>query len=109
MLTAIRPVRFRDQSSARRRLITLFQELGFGRVQNLAVRDGNPILDPSPMITREIKFAAENGVRPEAVLDDFALKAQHLDLFRLFDDIRDGVIAEITVRHGLPFTAEIAE
>ncbi len=93
---------------ARKRLLDLLQRINFGRLEGLLVRGGDPVLTPLPRVVREYKFAAENGPRPEAGLADFALKAQHRDLFRLLDEVGDGTIAVLTVKHGLPFQAEVA-
>ena len=96
-----------DLSPARRRLLTLLQTVNFGRVEGLIVRGGEPVLDPLPTVTREIKFGGENGPRAEARRADFALKDQVRDLFRLLDEVRDGVIPILVVKHGLPFQAEV--
>lgn len=95
-------------SPARRRLVELLQEINFGRLLNLEVRAGEPVLDPPPETVREYKFAGENGARPEAARPDVALKAQHLDLMRLLDEIRDGSVAELSCKHGLPFSCELS-
>ncbi len=59
-----------------------------------------------PRIVVEYKFAGENGPRPEAARSDFALKNQHLDLFRLFDRLQDQEFAMLRVLQGTPFTCE---
>lgn len=94
-------------SPARHRLLGILQNLNFGRLEGLVVRAGEPVLDPMPRVVREHKFGGENGPRPEARRGEFALKDQHRDLFRLLDDLGDGVIAVLTVKHGLPFHAEL--
>ena len=94
-------------SPARRQLVAFFQEWNFARVENLVVRDGEPVLDPRPLVIREYKFGSENGPRPEASLDNFVLKPQVLDLFRVLDEVRDGTIGVIVLKHGLPFSAEL--
>ncbi|MFO0804405.1 MAG: hypothetical protein U0791_14940 [Gemmataceae bacterium] len=94
-------------SPARGRLLALFQKWNFARVENLVIRRCEPVLDPFPRVIREYKFAAENGPRPEARLTDFALKPQLVDLFRLMDEICDGTIPLLTLKHGLPFSAEL--
>ncbi|OWK39416.1 hypothetical protein [Fimbriiglobus ruber] len=81
--------------------------LNFGRVEGLIVRGGDPVLSPRPCIVREFKFAGENSPRPEGGLATFALKKQHLDLFALLDSIGDGMIHVLTIKHGLPFHAEL--
>jgi hypothetical protein len=94
-------------SPARRRLLTLLQQLNFGRVEGLDVRGGEPVLDPMPQVVREHKFGGENGPRPEAACGDFALKDQHLDLMVQLDRIGDGTITTLVVKHGLPFQADL--
>ncbi len=95
-------------SPARRRLIELFQEWNFARFERLSLRQGEPVLDPLPRIVREHKFGGENGPRPEARLEDFILKPQVVDLFKLLDEIGDGTIDVIVIKHGLPFSCELA-
>ena len=94
-------------SPARQRLVELLQRLNFGRIENLQVRGGEPVLDPLPRVTREHKFAGENGPRPEAARADCRLKSQVADLMHLLDDIGDGTIAVLSVKHGVPFHAEL--
>jgi len=94
-------------SPARRALVAVLQRLNFGRVEGLVVRAGEPVLDPPPRTVREHKFAGENGPRPEAGLPDFALKPQVLDLMGVLDALGDGTIAVLSVKHGLPFAAEL--
>jgi hypothetical protein len=96
-------------SQARRRLLELFQQANFGRVENLVVRDGEPVFAPPPRIMREIKFGGENGPRRECNLDDFRLKSQVVELFSFFDELQNGTIEVLDVKHGLPFRLIVAE
>lgn len=98
-----------DLSRPRRRLIELFQELNFGRVEGLVVRRGEPCFDPPPRAVREVKFAADNDPRPERAAPDFRLKAQQVELIALLDRVGDGTVEVIECRHGLPFRATVAE
>lgn len=93
-------------SPARRQLLELLQKLHFGRIEGLVVRGGEPVLDPAPRLVKEIKFGSDNSPHPAAAKSDFALKPQHRDLFALLTAVGDGVIAVVTVKHGLPFHAE---
>jgi hypothetical protein len=95
-------------SPARQELVALLQRTNFGRIEGLQVRGGEPVLDPMPRVTREHKFCAENGPRPESGRADYKLKNQVRDLMQLLDSIGDGVIAVLTVKHGLPFHAELS-
>lgn len=94
-------------SPDRRRLVELCQRLNFGRIEGLEVRGGEPVFDPQPRTVREFKFAGDNGPRPESRRADCALKDQVGDLMRLLDAVGDGVIETLTVKHGLPFLAEV--
>jgi hypothetical protein len=87
----------------KRRLLEIMQTLNFGTIESLAVASGKPVLDPPPKITREVKFGAENGARPESSFEDFVLKVQVRELFDAIFEIGDGVIDRIEIRHGLPF------
>jgi len=93
-------------SPAWQALVALCHRLNFGRILDLTVRGGEPILDPPPLAMKGVKFGGDNGPRPEAALPDFPLKAQHLDLIHHARSVGDGVICEITVKHGLPFGGE---
>jgi hypothetical protein len=82
------------------------QRLNFGRIENLEIRGGEPVLDPVPRVVREHKFCADNGPRPEAGRD-CVLKNQVGDLMHLLDNLGDGTITVLSVKHGLPFHAEL--
>jgi hypothetical protein len=94
-------------SPSRRQLVELCQRLNFGRIEHIEVRGGEPVLDPQPRVVREHKFCSDNGPRPESRRADCALKDQVADLMRLLDAVGDGVIETLTVKHGLPFHAEL--
>lgn len=90
-------------SPGRKRLLELMQRVNFGRIENLCVRDGEPVLDPPPRVVHEIKFSGENGPRPEAGIGDFVVKAQIVDLLAHFDRLRNATIEVLTIKHGLAF------
>lgn len=95
-------------STARRKFVELLQTINFGHIENLHLRDGQPILEPLPTIVNEIKFCAENGPRSERSAPDFLLKAQVVELFEHFDRLGTSTIALIEVKHGLPFKMLVA-
>lgn len=96
-------------SRSRAAFIELMQRVNFGRIEGLAIRSGEPALDPPPTVVREHKFAGENGPRPELKIDDFLLKRQVVELFDYFDELQDGVIDVIEIKHGLPFRMAVRE
>ena len=98
-----------DLSPAGVRLVELMQGINYGRVEDLAVRRGEPVLDPPPRVIREIKFGGENGPRVEVGKPDFTLKAQVRDLFAQLEALGDGVIPCIEIQRGLPFRMTVEE
>ena len=98
-----------SQSPSRARLIEWMQRIGFGTIEQLVIRDGEPVLDPPPRVIRDVKFGTENGPRPKADLNDFILKAQVRDLFAQFDLMGNGTIRCLEVKHGLPFRMQVEE
>jgi hypothetical protein len=94
-------------SDSRRRLVELMQRLNFGRIQNLVVRDGEPVFDPAPKVIQKVKIGGENGPRPELSCEDFLLKKQTVELLDAIADLGDGTVLIIDVKHGLPFAVEI--
>jgi hypothetical protein len=83
------------------------QRLNFGRIQNLVVRDGEPVFDPAPKVIQKVKIGGENGPRPELSCEDFLLKKQTVELLEAIADLGDGTVLIIDVKHGLPFAVEI--
>ena len=90
-------------SPGRKNLVRQMQEINFGRIERLEIKNGDPVFDPAPKIVREVKFGGENGPRPEKSDSDFALKAQVQGLFNQMDGISSGQIDLKEIKHGLPF------
>lgn len=94
--------RMSDLNPSREQLVRLMQRIGFGRVENLLVRSGDPVLEGHRVKT-EIRLPGQNGPRPEVDLEDFVLRSEVLEMFARLDQLRDGVVESIQVKHGLPF------
>ena len=99
----------RSLSQPRRRLVELMQAINFGRIEGLRLHGGEPQLDSSLRIAREIKFGGENRPRPELGRDDFELKHQVRDLMEHLNQIGTGQIPVIEVKNGLPFRMVVEE
>jgi hypothetical protein len=87
--------------AARQRFLELLQAIGFGSIEGLVVRGGQPVLDPPPAVIYEVKFGAENG--PRQGTGDYLLKTQVIELIAYFDRLGTGTIPRIEVKNGLPF------
>lgn len=90
-------------SAPRRRLLEIMQRLNFGRVDDLEIRNGDPVFNPVPRIVQDIKLGGENGPRPEIDSADFVLKTQVAEFFDHLSRLGNGSVESIEVKHGLPF------
>ena len=97
-----RLIRFSDLSPARRTLVRLCQSLNYGQIQDICVRDGDPVLSPSSAVLVEFKLDADEEQRKEAELVDFELRSEVRRLMFLLDKMKDGRIECIEVRAGIP-------
>jgi len=89
-------------SAPRRRLLELMQQYSFCRIENLHVRGGEPVFDPAPRVTQDIRLGGDNGPRPELAKDDFLLRTTARELFEHLNRVGTGTVAAIEVRYGLP-------
>ena len=96
-----------DLSPNRRRLVEAMQQLNFGRIEGLAIRAGEPTFSPAPRIVQDMKIGTDTGPRPELGREEFLLRASVIELFQHFDRLRDGTIASVEVRYGLPFRVTV--
>ena len=96
-------------SQGRKALVRQMQQINFGRIECLGIKNGEPVLDPPPKIVREIKFGGDNGPRHETDSRAFVLKAQVVELFHQLDGIASGQIELLEIKHGLPFRMLVGE
>ena len=89
-------------NSGQSRLVQIIEELGFGRIEQLTIRHGEPYYERTPRIIQEIKLGSEGERRPEHSETDVTLKKAFENLFNQLACLRDGVV-EVEVRHSLPF------
>ena len=87
-------------SAPRQKLLRIMQQLNFGKIE-LVVLGSEPSFNPSPRITQEIKLDVD-AERQDPRNDNFTLKRHVTDLFDHFNQLRDGAVVTIEVRHGLP-------
>jgi len=83
-------------------LVRLCQNINFGQIQDLHVRNSDPVWDPAPTVLSEIKLDIEEAARPESELPDFKLSSQIQRLMHRLDQLTDGRIERIEVREGIP-------
>jgi hypothetical protein len=95
-------IRYSQLSSPRQALVRLLQTVNFGRVEELEIHDGEPVFDPAPRVTFDIRLDLDEAARPELRLPDFALPAEVCRLIQQLDQLVRGTIARIEVRAGVP-------
>jgi hypothetical protein len=96
-------MQFADLSPAWQRLLRLFQTINFGRIEELEIRNGEPVFSPEPRVFLELKLDAADGPRPERRLDRFELRSQVERFIGQVARMKDGTVERVEVRHGLPF------
>jgi hypothetical protein len=96
-------------SPATRQFVQCMQHLNYGRFGPFQVRSGEPVLDPSVKIVREIKFGSDNDPRPEAAHQDFVVKRRVLEMVQQLKAIGNGTVQCLVVKAGLPFQMIVEE
>ena len=102
-------IRKSDLPAECRSFVEDMQRLNFGRYENVPIRDGLPRLDPKPRRIRSLRPGRDNRPRSEAHLDDFVLKEQQADFFRLLDEVGNGVILVLEIKDGMPCHMTVEE
>jgi len=97
------PSRFSQLSPARQALVRACQAVNFGEIQNVLVRDAEPVFgEPAPVVVIDAKLDKQEEPRPELALKDFELREQVRRLMARLDDVKNGAILRIEVRAGIP-------
>lgn len=105
-MTRGRPTNTKDLLPSERGLLDIIRALGFGQIEFLRIRAGEPVLDPKPTVVHALKFGVSRESAARAT-SEFDLKQEAADLFEYTRDVDEGEIRILVVRHGLPFSMEI--
>jgi len=97
-----KPVRFSDLSPARQALVRLCQAINHGNIENLEVKNSEPVFDPWPVTVRDVKLDSDEGPRPEISLADFVVSDEVVRMMSLLDEMMCGTIRYVEVRAGVP-------
>jgi hypothetical protein len=87
--------------------VDLIREHQFGRIENMSVRAGQPILDRELKVVRVARLGGERGPNVPGA-DEFELKQSVRDLFEELARLGNGIVVRLDFRHGLPFLMETA-
>lgn len=97
-----KPLRLSDLSPARQALVRLCQTINHGCIENLEVKDSEPVFDPLPVMLKHVKLDADEGPRRELTLADFVVSDEVLRLMSLLDEMKCGTVRHVEVRAGIP-------
>jgi len=78
----------------------------FGRIENMHVRAGVPIITGDVKVVRVARLGGCSDAAKVTRTDEFDLKRQVRDLFEELDRLQDGTVILLEFRHGLPFLLE---
>ena len=95
-------LRFSELSAPRQALVRKCQRIGFGRIEDLDVRDCEPVFGPRTRSFLDVKLDSDEVPRPEQNLSDFVVRDEIRRLLYKLDAIRDGTIERIEVLAGIP-------
>ena len=98
-----------ELTRASRHLLQLLSRVGFGRIENLLIRGGQPKWVPKPRVLRSVKLGIRTPPEPPRRTGDFQLRRQHIELLDLLDQLQDGTIARLDIVDGLPVTVLVED
>lgn len=93
-------------SPAKQEIVRRMQLIGFGKICDLPVVEGEPVLEQARIVRRQ---KLSRRPEPPAYDRDFELKMEHVLFFETLQDMHDGEIACLEVQHGLPCLVDIIE
>jgi hypothetical protein len=77
----------------------------FGRIENMRVLAGQPILDRDVRIVEVVRLGSQNTTN-EVASEEYELKRPVRDLFDRLARLDNGTVLRLEFRHGLPFALE---
>lgn len=83
-------------------LVEIIEELGFGRIEQISIRGGEPCFEHATQIVAEIKLGSEPETGADPRNPDLTLKSEFERLFQRLSLVRNGLV-DIEVRHSTPF------
>jgi hypothetical protein len=91
---------------AQRLLVDLMHLHQFGRIENMSVRDGQPILDSTVNVVRVARLGDKSNWTKLSNTGEFELKMQVRDLFAELMRLGNGIVILLEFRRGLPILLE---
>ena len=94
-------------SAQQRTLVVLMREHRFGHIENMQVKDGQPVLDRAVRVVRVARLSEASRGALDHSDDEFELKRPARNLLDELARLGNGTVIRLEFRHGLPFLIEI--
>jgi hypothetical protein len=95
-----------DLSDQQRAVLELMRAHQFGRIENMSIRAGQPVLDQDLKVVRVASLGGESGGTKVPARDEFELKRSVCDLFDELARLRHGTLVKLEFKRGLPCRLE---
>jgi hypothetical protein len=89
-------------------LVEMIQDIHFGHITHITVRNGEPEFTSETIIERDIKLNKQI-TPPEDTTEDYILKKEFHILLKQITKLGNGTIRKLEIMHGLPFLMRIWE
>jgi len=96
-------------SKEQRRLLLLMQEIRYGRIEGLSVRDGNPVFNETTKVVRYLKFSEKWQDTSMIQRRDLLDKPQISELMGYIGSLSEGYLESLEIQEGLPFRMSVVE
>lgn len=96
-------------TDAQKRLLQLMQDVHYGKIEDLVISGGEPVLGLPVKVLRDIKLSVDGGRKPTFPDRDYLDKPQVVEMLRQFKRLGDGVVQLVEIHDGLPFRIHIVE
>ena len=96
----------RDLSREQRALVDVMRSFEFGRVENMKIQNGHPILDQSVRIVRVARLGGKSGGNNVPRADEFELNRAIWHLFEELTRLGNGLVVSLEFKRGLPCLLE---
>jgi hypothetical protein len=100
------PLRTQDLSPQQRSLVDLMREHQFGRIENMSVREGQPVIGQHLRIVHATRLGCEGSRTKVPRTSEFELKRAVCDLFDELARLDNGTVVRLEFKQGLPCLLE---
>jgi hypothetical protein len=95
-----------ELSPQQRSLLEIMREHQFGRIENMSIRAGQPVIDQDLKVVRVACLGGESGGAKLSAGDEFELKKAVYDLFDELARLGHGTVVRLEFKRGLPCRLE---